>query len=71
MRHCKVAQAAFASSVWDGKHITEDVRLDNGSTNIDILDAQEYATERHIQELMDYREAGNITFTVRELMGIT
>lgn len=44
---------ALANAVWDSKHLTEDVRLDNGSTNIDSLDAMEYAFERDIPTLIE------------------
>ncbi len=43
---------ALATAVWDGKKETEDVRLDDGSTNIDSLDAMEYAIEREIPNLI-------------------
>ena len=39
--------------------MTEDVRLDDGTTNIDSLDALEYAFEREIPELIEtWRVAG-------------
>lgn len=44
---------AMSTAVWDGKKETEDVRLDDGSTNIDSLDAMEYAIEREIPILID------------------
>ena len=44
---------ALSTAVWDGKKETEDVRLDDGSTNIDSLDAMEYAIEREIPTLID------------------
>lgn len=46
MRHCTNLIEAFQQAVWDPKIITEDVRLDNGTSNIDSLDACEYTTER-------------------------
>lgn len=42
---CKHVQEALSAAVYDSKHVTEDVRLDNGTTNIDSLDAMEYAFE--------------------------
>ena len=33
--------------------MTEDVRLDDGTTNIDSLDAMEYAIEREISSLIE------------------
>ena len=44
---------ALKSAVWDSKKETEDVRLDNGTTNIDNLDALEYAFERDIPTLIE------------------
>ena len=44
---------ALKSAIWDSKKVTEDVRLDNGTTNIDSLDALEYAYEREIPTLID------------------
>jgi len=55
MSHCRVTIDAFASAVYDSKRITEDVRLDNGTSNIDTLDATEYAFEREIYDLCDAR----------------
>lgn len=51
MDHCTITQDAYASAVYDGKILTEDVRLDNGTSNIDTLDATEYAYEREIPDL--------------------
>ena len=52
-RTCKWTIDALKNAVWDGKKPTEDVRLDNGSTNIDSLDALEYAFERDIPTLIE------------------
>lgn len=52
-RECKNTIEALTSAVWDSKHLTEDVRLDNGTTNIDSLDAMEYAFEREIPTLIE------------------
>lgn len=38
--------------MWDGRYIGRDVRLDDGTTNIDNLDAQEYSTEPYMNEIM-------------------
>lgn len=43
---------ALKNAVWDPRQITEDVRLDNGTSNIDNLDAFEYTYEREIQDLI-------------------
>lgn len=45
MRKCKHTIDAFENAVWDEKS-QDDIRLDDGSTNIDSLDAAEYAIER-------------------------
>lgn len=45
MRHCNAAIDALSTAVYDSKKPTEDVRLDNGTTNIDSLDSLEYSTE--------------------------
>ena len=50
---CKWTIDALKSAVWDSKKPTEDVRLDNGTTNIDSLDALEYAFEREIPILIE------------------
>lgn len=50
---CKWTIDALKTAVWDAKQITEDVRLDNGSTNIDSLDSMEYAYERDIPILIE------------------
>lgn len=46
MRHCVRTIHAFENAVYDPKAF-EDKRLDDGSTNIDSLDAQEYSTEAY------------------------
>lgn len=43
---------ALKSALWDSKHVTEDVRLDDGTTNIDSLDSLEYSFEREIPSLI-------------------
>lgn len=52
-RNCVQTIDALRSAQWNGKHVTEDVRLDDGTTNIDSLDALEYAFERDIPELVE------------------
>lgn len=49
--HCKKTIEAFQNAVWnDAKDFDE--RLDDGSTNIDSLDAQEYSTEAYQKQLL-------------------
>jgi hypothetical protein len=50
---CRETIDALKSAVWDAKKLTEDVRLDDGTTNIDSLDALEYSFEREIPALID------------------
>jgi hypothetical protein len=52
-RKCRETIDALKSALWDSKKITEDVRLDDGTTNIDNLDAMEYSFEREIPALID------------------
>lgn len=50
---CQTTIDAFTEAMWDGRHLTEDIRLDNGTTNIDNLDAQEYSTESYMNDIME------------------
>ena len=52
-RGCAHTIDALRSALWDSRHVTEDVRLDDGTTNIDSLDAMEYSFEREIPNLID------------------
>ena len=47
-----VRQLYRLNAVWDRNKPTQDVRLDDGTTNIDSLDAMEYALEREIPYLL-------------------
>jgi len=51
MRHCKHLIDAYENAQWDEKSNNES-RLDNGSTNVDSLDADEYSTERDMSMLI-------------------
>lgn len=53
LRSCSATIDALSSAVWDDKKLTEDVRLDDGSTNIDNLDAQEYSTEPYMNDILN------------------
>lgn len=53
---CESLRAAFSEAVWD-KDKQGDERLDDGSTDIDSLDAFEYTIERDMKELI--REVGD------------
>ena len=54
LRRCRHTIAALSEAVWDGKSPTKDKRLDDGSTNIDSLDALEYALEPHANRLIEF-----------------
>ena len=53
-KDCKLLSAGLQAAVWDEKAAEKgkDVRLDNFSTDIDILDAWEYSWERFMQKLL-------------------
>ena len=44
-RRCKALRKALCEAVYDSRHPTEDIRLDDETTNIDSLDSLEYSTE--------------------------
>ena len=48
---CGSLQIAFTDAVWD-KEKDKDERLDDGSTDIDSLDAFEYTIERDMKYLI-------------------
>ena len=50
---CKETIQAFEDAVWEEDK--DDVRLDDGSTNIDSLDAQEYSSEPFMRSMIDLR----------------
>lgn len=52
-RGCRETIDALKTAMWDGQRATEDVRLDDGSSNIDSLDAMEYAFEREMAGLIE------------------
>lgn len=49
---CQTLEQALSEALWDPKNETEDERLDNGTTDIDTLDALEYTFERLIAVLI-------------------
>jgi hypothetical protein len=51
-RACPHTKEALQTAVWDARRHGEDVRLDDGSTNIDSLDALEYSYEPYMREMM-------------------
>lgn len=46
---------ALATSLWDSRYPDRDVRLDDGSTDIDTLDAFEYSIERDYHAFLNSR----------------
>lgn len=53
MQGCAKTLEAFQAAVWDSKSLTKDVRLDDGTYNVDSLDAQEYAVEPYMRQMID------------------
>ena len=53
-KECGETVEAFRTAVWKDNEVA-DVRLDNGTTNIDNLDAQEYSTENYMSEFLQRR----------------
>ena len=49
---CQSLQIAFSDAVWDQEIKDKDERLDDGSTDIDSLDAFEYTIERDMKDLI-------------------
>ena len=49
---CESLQTAFSEAVWDTEVKDKDERLDDGSTDIDSLDAFEYTIERDMKYLI-------------------
>lgn len=49
---CESLETAFSDAVWNKEVKEKDERLDDGSTDIDSLDAFEYTIERDMKELI-------------------
>ena len=52
-KDCESLQTAFSDAVWNKEVIEKDERLDDGSTDIDSLDAFEYTIERDMKYLIE------------------
>jgi len=52
LKSCEHTINAFRDAVWKDNRGVKDERLDDGTTNIDTLDAQEYSTEDFHEELI-------------------
>lgn len=46
-------ETAFSDAVWNKEVVEKDERLDDGSTDIDSLDAFEYTIERDMKYLIE------------------
>lgn len=53
-KECQSLVSALSTAVWDPKEVTKNERLDDGTTDIDSLDAFEYTIERRISQLIRY-----------------
>lgn len=53
---CGSLQAALSDAVWNQEVKDKDERLDDGSTDIDSLDAFEYTIERDMKYLIQEAE---------------
>lgn len=51
LRDCAALREGLSSAVWD-EHSTTDKRLDNFTSDIDILDAMEYSIERYMKKYL-------------------
>nr|DAI35517.1 MAG TPA: large terminase [Caudoviricetes sp.] len=52
LRRCTHVIEALSTAVWNSKDPTKDERLDDGSSNIDSLDALEYSTEPYMADII-------------------
>lgn len=51
---CNSLETALCTAVWDPDEVTKNVRLDDGTSDIDSLDSFEYTFERRISQLIRY-----------------
>lgn len=54
LNECTHVIEALQGAVWDERDLHKDVRLDNGTSNIDSLDALEYAFERFERQIFGF-----------------
>ena len=52
VKKCRHLIDAFSNAVWDGKKL-DDTRLDDGSVNVDSLDAFEYSIEPYMKDILN------------------
>ena len=55
MPECETVSRALTDAVWDGQKGNKDVRLDNGTYDVDTLDALEYSIEPYAKTLQEVR----------------
>lgn len=53
-KQCNSLETALCTAVWDPDEVTKNVRLDDGTSDIDSLDSFEYTFERRISQLIRY-----------------
>lgn len=53
-KQCDSFVSAACTAVWNPKNLTENERLDDGTSDIDSLDSFEYTIERYISRLIKY-----------------
>ena len=51
-KECKSLMRAISTAIWNPKNLTENERLDDGTSDIDSMDAFEYCYERDIKNLI-------------------
>lgn len=51
-KECESLMSAISTAIWDPKVLTQNVRLDDGTSDIDSMDAFEYCFERDIKRLV-------------------
>jgi hypothetical protein len=51
---CKTLEDAMTTALWNEKNLTDDERLDDGTSDIDTLDGFEYTYERDISRFIRY-----------------
>ena len=51
-KECESLMGAISTAIWDPKVLTQNVRLDDGTSDIDSMDAFEYCFERDIKRLL-------------------
>ena len=50
---CQSLVSALNTAVWNPNNLTEDERLDDGSSDIDSLDSHEYSWEKEMKNLIE------------------